>query len=59
MIGAAAEFAPKRIITSVMLKAEIQKTEKLEQILAAKKANLNNIHAKNDNLAQKIEALLA
>lgn len=41
------------------IQAEVRKTEKLEQILAAKKANLNNIHAKNDNLAQKIEALLA
>lgn len=41
------------------IQAEVRKTEKLEQILAAKKANLNNIHAKNDNLVQKIEALLA
>jgi len=38
---------------------QVKKTEKLEQILAAKKADLNNIYAKNDNLAQKIEALLA
>lgn len=38
---------------------EVQKTEKLEKILAAKKQNLTNIHAKNENLAQKIDALLA
>lgn len=38
---------------------EFKKTEKLEKILAAKKQNLTNIHAKNENLAQKIDALLA